>query len=145
MIGTYYSQDCIKEGNHYPLNLHGDVLQDYLAMLHELGIPPHKLDLKVGAICTIQRNLSTEKGLVKNARVIIQELNRYSIKVGVLPRPHAVNQDIQGFPLSRINFEFNPNRSSWTVVQRQFPLRLAYATTFNSSQGLTLDRAVIDL
>ena len=114
-------------------------------MLHEPGIPPHKLDLKVGAICTIQRNLSTEKGLVKNARVIIQELNRYSIKVGVLPRPHAVNQDIQEFPLSRINFEFNPNRSSWTVVRRQFPLRLAYATTFNSSQGLTLDRAVIDL
>ena len=145
MVGTYYSQDCIKEGNDHPLNLHGDVLQDYLAMLHEPGIPPHKLDLKVGAICTIQRNLSTEKGLVKNARVIIQELNRYSIKVGVLPRPHAVNQDIQGFPLSRINFEFNPNRSSWTVVRRQFPLRLAYATTFNSSQGLTLDRAVIDL
>ena len=27
----------------------------------------------------------------------------------------------------------------------QFLLQLAYATTFNSSQGLTLDRAVIDL
>ncbi|CAG8839280.1 2042_t:CDS:1, partial [Gigaspora margarita] len=28
---------------------------------------------------------------------------------------------------------------------KQFPLWLAYSTTFNSSQGLTLDRAVIDL
>jgi hypothetical protein len=56
-------------------------------MLYELGIPLHKLELKVGAICTIQCNLSTEKGLVKNARVIIQELNRYSIEVDVLPRP----------------------------------------------------------
>ena len=114
-------------------------------MLYEPGIPPHKLDLKVGAICTIQRKISTEKGLVKDAQVIIRELNRYSIKVGVLSRPQAVNQDIQEFPLSRINFEFNPNRSSWTVVRRQFPLRLAYATTFNSSEGLTLDRAVLDL
>src|SRR5277367_6630239 len=101
-------------------------------MFYKLGIPTHKLELKVGAICTIQRNLSTEKGLVKNARVIIQELNYYSIKVGVLPRPQAINQEVQEFPLSRINFEFNPNRSSWMVVRRQFPLRLAYATTFNS-------------
>jgi hypothetical protein len=114
-------------------------------MLNEPSIPPHKLKLKVGAICTIQRNLSTEKGLVKNARVIIRELNRYSIKVAVLPRPQAINQDMQEFPLSRIRFEFNPHRSNWTVVRMQFPLRLAYATTFNSSQGLTLDRAVIDL
>ena len=31
------------------------------------------------------------------------------------------------------------------MQRKQFPLRLAYATTFNSCQGLTLDRAVIDL
>ena len=60
-------------------------------MLNEPSIPPHKLNLKVGAICTIQRNLSMEKGLVKNARVIIRELNRYLIKVVVLPRPQAIN------------------------------------------------------
>jgi len=28
---------------------------------------------------------------------------------------------------------------------KHFPLRLAYATTFNRCQGLTLDRAVLDL
>ena len=78
-------------------------------MLYEPGIPPYKLELKVGAICTIQRNLNTEKGLVKNAQVIIQELNRYSIKVSVLPQLQAVNQEVQEFPLSQINFEFNLN------------------------------------
>ena len=142
---VYYSQDSIKEGGERPLNLHGDVLQNYLSILNEPGVPSHKLELKVGAICTIQRNLSTEKGLVKNARVIIQDLNRHSIRVAVLLQPHAVAQDMQEFPLVRITFEFNPDQSSWTVVQKQFPLRLAYATTFNSSQGLTLNRAVIDL
>ena len=35
--------------------------------------------------------------------------------------------------------------SNWTVQRRQFPLRLAYAATFNSCQGLTLDRVVLDL
>lgn len=42
-------------------------------------------------------------------------------------------------------FEFKPQRVNWTVQRRQFPLRLAYATTFNSCQGLTLDRVVLDL
>jgi hypothetical protein len=116
-------------------------------MLYEPGIPSHTLTLKVGAICTVARNLSLESGLVKNAKVIIQELNRYSIKVGILPlRPTSISSaDIQSYPLSRINFEFNPQRSSWTVLRRQFPLRLAYATTFNSCQGMTLDKTVIDL
>ena len=44
-------------------------------MLYELGIPSHKLRLKVGAICTVARNLSIENGLVKNARVIIEQLH----------------------------------------------------------------------
>ena len=49
------------------------------------------------------------------------------------------------FYLLRITFEFWPHRANWTVQRRQFPLRLAYATTFNSCQGLTLDRVVLDL
>ena len=49
------------------------------------------------------------------------------------------------FCIPRINFSFQPTRCPWTVNRRQFPLRLAYATTFNSCQGLTLDRVVLDL
>lgn len=57
------------------LNLHGDVLADYLSMLYELGIPSHKLKLKVGAVCNIARNLSIKNKLVKNACVIIEQLH----------------------------------------------------------------------
>ena len=49
------------------------------------------------------------------------------------------------YSLPHITFEFQPSFCPWTVSRRQFPLRPAYATTFNSCQGLTLDRAVIDL
>ncbi|KAG1888976.1 uncharacterized protein F5891DRAFT_81884 [Suillus fuscotomentosus] len=45
--------------------------------------------------------------------------------------------------LSRITFK--PPRSTWTVNQKKFPLRPAYATTFNGCQGLTLQKAVLDL
>ncbi|KAG2344534.1 hypothetical protein BDR05DRAFT_882327, partial [Suillus weaverae] len=48
--------------------------------------------------------------------------------------------------LPRIAFTFNLASSSWTVVNRkQFPLRPAYAMTFNGSQGLTLEKTVLDL
>src|SRR5947209_5340855 len=48
------------------------------------------------------------------------------------------------FLLPRILFEYQPKYCPWTIQRRQFPLRLAYATTFNSCQGLTLDKAVLD-
>jgi hypothetical protein len=116
--------------------------------LNSIGIPSHKLRLKVGAICTVARNLSIENGLVKNARVIIEQLHQYSVVVKLLPFQSSVllpSNHCRTFPFSRINFEFNPQRSSWTILRRQLPLRLAYATTFNSCQGLTLDKAVLDL
>ena len=123
------------------------MVNDYLGMLHEPGIPSHELRLKVGALCTVARNLSIENGLVKNARVIIEQLHQYSVVVRLLPFQTSVLPSNNGrtFPFSRINFEFNPQRSNWTIIRRQLPLRLAYATTFNSGQGLTLDRAVLDL
>ena len=38
----------------------------------------------------------------------------------------------------------NPPYLPYTICQKQFPLQLAYSTTFNSCQGLTLDHVVID-
>src|SRR5260370_752883 len=43
-----------------------------------------------------------------------------------------------------INFDFNPPYLSYTICQKQFPLQLAYSTTFNSCQGLTFDCVVLD-
>ena len=104
-------------------NLHGDVLANYLGMLYEPGIPSHKLKLKVGAICTVARNLSIENGLVKNARVIIEQLHQYSVVVRLLPFQTSILLSNRGrtFHFSRINFEFNPQRSSWTILLRQLP------------------------
>ncbi|PCH43538.1 hypothetical protein WOLCODRAFT_75077 [Wolfiporia cocos MD-104 SS10] len=46
--------------------------------------------------------------------------------------------------LSRIVFQV-PLETGHTLVRRQFPLAPAYATTFNSCQGLTLDTVGVDL
>lgn len=114
-------------------------------MLKEPGVPTHKLVLKVGCVCSIMRNLSLENGLVKNSRVVIKELYERFVKVELISTADNIRRDTTVFCLPRIVFEFQPKYCSWTVQRRQFPLRLAYSTTFNSCQGLTLDRAVIDL
>lgn len=117
---------------------------DFLTMLHEPGVPPHILRLKESAICTLMRNLSVEEGLVKNARVIVRALYERVVQVELLSNCGLLSKG-KCFLLPRITFEFQPKFCSWTVQRRQFPLRLAYASTFNSCQGLTLDRAVLDL
>lgn len=88
------------------------------------------------------RNLSVRKGLVKNSRVIIRELHRRFIQVQVIDNRTNTLGEVHCIP--RIRFQFNPAYSSWTVQRVQFPLRLAYACTFNSCVGLTLDKAVVD-
>lgn len=135
-IVTYWSCDDIKESEQLT-NLD---TEDMLATMKEPGIPPHRLELKEGCVCALMRNLSIDKSLVKNTRVVITCLRKYSIQVKLV---HGPKEHIYDIP--RINFEFTPKFAPFTVTRRQYPLRLAYATTFNSCQGLTLQRVVLNL
>ena len=89
------------------------------------------------------RNLDINAGLVKNRRIIIHDIHHSFITIRLIGSNSA--NDRNTFCIPRINFSFQPARCPWTVNRHQFPLRLAYATTFNSCQGLTLDRVVLDL
>lgn len=152
--GTYYSYDSVKESSDENIeqqnvnHLQSLALNDYLGLLHETGVPDHVLHLQEGSLCTLQRNLSIQKGLVKNSRVLIRKLLPHLVEVQLLSENLTTGSNDYSetiFPIPRITFEFKPHYAPWTVTRKQFPLRLAYATTFNSCQGLTLDRAVIDL
>lgn len=115
-------------------------IEDLLTTLREPGVPPHELRLKVGAVCSIMRNLAVDKGLVKNARVVVIALYAHCVAVSIVGAPSAAT-----YHLPRITFKFHPKGGTYDVDRRQIPLRLAYSTTYNSCQGLTLDKAVINL
>jgi hypothetical protein len=55
---------------------------------------------------------------------------------GALGESHCIPQ---------ICFEFHPHHTSWTICCLQYPLCLAYATTFNVCIDLTLNQTVLDL
>ncbi|KAH9940494.1 uncharacterized protein BXZ73DRAFT_88722 [Epithele typhae] len=93
-------------------------------------------------------NYAPDRGLVKNARVVIVRLGKKIITVRIL-RGVGGTADIgsrgaEDVPISRIPFT-TKLESGHTLVRRQFPLAPAYATTFNSCQGLTLDVVGVDL
>ena len=136
----FYSADFVKED---PESTEHDLTSDYLTVLSHNGVPPHILRLKKGCICTLMRNMSVRQGLVKNARVVVQRLHRRFVEVQVINN----RSDELGLThcIPRIRFEFTPAHSSWTVQRIQFPLRLAYACTFNGCVGLTLDKTILDL
>ncbi|KAG1858989.1 hypothetical protein DFJ58DRAFT_701694 [Suillus subalutaceus] len=133
-IAGLFSSDGLKEAEHTPLNA-PEQAPDYLAILTHPGVPPRRLDLKENCI---QRNMiSVENGLVRNARVrviIALHPSRRFVEVQL----ELLLNAFESHCIPRIDFAFHPNRSSWTVNRRQFPLRPAYATTFNGCQGLTL-------
>ena len=134
---TLYSSDSLQENSNEGTtgarmaNPFASV--DFLNMQNAPGIPHHVLELKVGCICNIMKNLSQEYALCKNTRVIVRQISRRYIQV---EKVSASGQSL--FLLPRMDFFFNVPYTPWKVHRKQFPLRLSYSNTFNSAQGLTL-------
>lgn len=141
---TYYSYDSIKDdsivmhsvGQLLPL----DEMLDFLGMLNKPGISVHELSLKVGSLCTCLRNLFIQCGLVKNSQLIVLELYQEFAKLNDFPMCTYSS----GKNILLVEDYLQPKFCLWTVHLPQFPLQLAYATTFNSCQGFTLNWAVMD-
>ena len=124
----------------------GQPNDDFLQMCSKSGVPPHKLELAVGAVCMLVRNIAP--GLTNGKRLVVKRMNNHSVEVVSPERWHGPNAqyahgDVHFIP--RIIFQWRFSGLGMTVERRQFPLRLAYAVTFNKSQGKTLSKAVIDL
>lgn len=83
-----------------------------------------------------------EHGLVKNARAVVMDISRFSVTVKVLLNNGSLSEE---HSIPRISFKFKSPFAAYEVLRVQFPLRLAYASTFNSCLGLTLDKIVLDL
>jgi ATP-dependent DNA helicase PIF1 len=106
------------------------------------GCPPWALTVKEGAVYRLLRNFSISKGLVKNARVLVRKVGRHIVTVALIVQDQEGSQDLL---IPRINFEATMPKCAYAMLRLQFPLAPAYATTFNSCQGLTLDRVAVDL
>ena len=73
-----HSKDTFGEADDDPNGVLSKMMtKNILNKFGNSGIPPHILELKVGDICILLRNLSIRDGLQNNARVRITQITKY--------------------------------------------------------------------
>lgn len=138
---SYFAADSLKEVEEAGLDTPDSIL-DFCARHVLPGLPSHAITIKKGAVYRMLRNFSLDRGLVKNVRAVVTDIGTRLVTIQVLNENGSPTGD--GILIPRISFTYSLP-SKHTLLRRQFPLAPAYATTFNSCQGLTLDRVGIDL
>jgi ATP-dependent DNA helicase PIF1 len=105
------------------------------------GMPPHKLQLKVGMIIMLLRNLNTREGCCNGTRLRIHRLQRNVIDASIIGGKYDGNRVF----IPRILMTPTSSTLPFTLTRRQFPIRPCFAMTINKSQGQTLDHVGISL
>lgn len=54
---------------------------DMLNKNEEVGIPDHKIKFKIGALCTLIRNLHFDEGIVSGTKIVIKRVFRFLLEV----------------------------------------------------------------
>ncbi|XP_073431693.1 ATP-dependent DNA helicase PIF1-like [Dendrobates tinctorius] len=123
---TYMFIDSVKESEQvvmYPLA--------FLNSLEPLGMPLHKLTLKIGATIILPRNLDPPK-MCNGTRLCIKSLMPNVIEATILMRhSKGANVFIPRIPLL-------PSDMPFSFKHLQFPIRLAFAMTINKAQALSM-------
>ena len=123
----------------------GTFCEEVLHTLKSPGVPPHALDVWVGASCMLLRNLDPENALQNGSRMTVRNVNSSRRLMSVCHAHEAHHADAPIFLIPRIVFPFKVGGFDVQYTRKQFPIRLAYGITIHKSQASTLDRVVIDL
>lgn len=96
---------------------------------------PQMLDLKIGCKVMLLKNLNLKKGLINGSTGTVVEIEDETILVEF---DNGVKEAIP-------KHIFEAYRDGDLIVSReQYPLRLAYGITIHKSQGMTLEKLIVD-
>jgi hypothetical protein len=116
---------------------------EFMKTLTPPGMPQHTLNIKVGAVYMLLRNLNVKQGLCNGSRLIILEKFKHSLKCELIP-PSPTSEPPLQFMLPRITLT-SPEQYPFAFARHQFPIRPAFAVTINKAQGSTYNRVGINL
>jgi ATP-dependent DNA helicase PIF1 len=116
---------------------------EYLNSLTVSGMPPHAMQLKIGMIVMLLRNMNPAMGHCNGSRYIVRDITLFRLTL------EAVSQDDLGTPrillLPRITVTSDSKVFPFVLRRRQFPIRPAFAMTINKAQGQSLKRVGVFL
>ena len=136
---TYFSRDriqgdtTIEMETSYPL--------DFLHTLTPSGLPPHEMRLFPGALVMLLRNLDTEAGICNGVRAIVKRCQPRMLDVLIITGRAAGERVF----IPKIDLTSQSTDLPFSLVRRQFPIRLSYAMTINKAQGQSLQFVTVYL
>lgn len=104
---------------------------EFLNTLEPSGFPPHVLNLKIGSLLILLRNLNPPK-LCNGTRMMITNLFDNLIEAEI------ISGKFQGEKVLIPRIPLISSDLSFDFKRIQFPVKLAFAITINKSQGQTL-------
>jgi len=161
LLRTYRARDSIQYSTFdgasaaHPGEFNG-LSESFSETLTYPGTPNFRVCFKTGDVCFIMRNLSFADGLTNGTKVVVvatAEHTDFLRKNSLSPRTpfsELVNATHLPIPIPRISFVIpcmsrTRGTQNFSVLRRQFPLRLCYTMTIDKSQGQTLSRVALDL
>ncbi|GKB81529.1 DNA helicase [Tanacetum coccineum] len=110
--------------------------KEYLNTLTFAGLPPHKLELKVGAPIMLLRNLNIAGGLCNGTRLIVTQLLPKVIEARIITGTRICQKVF----LPRIPLTTRDTGLPFIFKRKQFPVKVCYAMTINKAQGQSLNK-----
>ncbi|XP_022003837.1 ATP-dependent DNA helicase PIF1-like [Helianthus annuus] len=101
-----------------------------------IGMPNHRLVLKVGIPIMLLRNLDQKNGLCNGTRLQVVTLGDRVIEAKVISGSNAGTRTF----IPRINLSPSDKRIPFKLQRRQFPVSVCFAMTINKSQGQSLSK-----
>uniref|UniRef100_A0A0L8FRQ5 DNA helicase Pif1-like 2B domain-containing protein n=1 Tax=Octopus bimaculoides TaxID=37653 RepID=A0A0L8FRQ5_OCTBM len=137
-LKTYSSTDSVSYNNEEEVQ---NFPFEFINSLTPSRMPSHHLNLKVGAIVMLLRNLSISQGLCNGTRMKVQKLHEHCIEASLITGSNRGCTVL----IPRIKLSSNDADIPFTLNRHQFCLRLAYSITVNKTQGQTFEKVGIHL
>jgi ATP-dependent DNA helicase PIF1 len=109
---------------------------EFLNNIEFSGLPQHIIQLKVGAPIMLMRNLDVKNGHCNGTRYVVYHMSRFIITAKCLDSDNIVL-------IPKIPSYTKDSQFPFIMKRLQFPVKLAFAMTFNKSQGQSLEKCGI--
>ena len=110
---------------------------EYMNGLNPTGMPRHCIAIKPGVPLMLLRNIDPKNGLCNGSRLIFKQMSRNN---RLMICSYTINGVTKEVAIPRIMLKPKELDFPFDWSRRQFPVRLAFATTINKSQGQTMKR-----